>query len=342
MKKNLTAIAKELGVSPSTVSKVINNRSGVSDELRSRINAYLDGISFQPNAIAQSMITGHTNIIGLIVGDLRNPFYSDLANAIQHQLEEKGYMLMVYGCDYNADKAGAFIRRAIQYKFAGLLLVSSYAQSLLQSINEARREGISVVLVNRNIEGFDGSFVSLDNFQAGYIAAKHLLDIGHQDITLFSGPMNSSATVLRQRGFYQALENFGLSASLSGRIIEGSLTIESGCEMAKQFFEREGRRSTAVVAGNDLIALGFMDYCARTGIRIPEDVSLVSFDNTIFSSLYGISLTTVDQDVGDMSRKAVDYILEDIENPENSIVRRELIEPKLVVRSTTAPLLPTD
>ena len=327
VRKTITVIAKELGVSPSTVSKVINGRPGVRPEMRERISAYLNENGFRPSAIAKSMITGHTSIVGLVVGDVRNPFYAEVVYTLQQLLGQKGYMLMAFNSDYDLEKEHMFINQSIQYKFAGLLLISSYGEQLLSQLNEARHAGIAVVLINRNISGYDGSFVSLDNFQAGYIATKHLLDLGHRRITTILGPVDSSASMLRWQGFRQAMLE---------HLYKGNLTISSGRQIAEKFFSGNPFACTGIVIGNDLMALGFMDYCSAHQIKIPNDLSIVSIDNISVSGLNRIGLTSIDQNISEICSKAAECILYDIVHPEHPVVRRELVEPRLVVRTSTA------
>ncbi len=336
VRKTITVIAKELGVSPSTVSKVINGRPGVRPEMRERISAYLNENGFRPSAIAKSMITGHTSIVGLVVGDVRNPFYAEVVYTLQQLLGQKGYMLMAFNSDYDLEKEHMFINQSIQYKFAGLLLISSYGEQLLSQLNEARHAGIAVVLINRNISGYDGSFVSLDNFQAGYIATKHLLDLGHRRITTILGPVDSSASMLRWQGFRQAMLNLGLVPDDLEHLYKGNLTISSGRQIAEKFFSGNPFACTGIVIGNDLMALGFMDYCSAHQIKIPNDLSIVSIDNISVSGLNRIGLTSIDQNISEICSKAAECILYDIVHPEHPVVRRELVEPRLVVRTSTA------
>ena len=336
VRKTITVIAKELGVSPSTVSKVINGRPGVRPEMRERISAYLNENGFRPSAIAKSMITGHTSIVGLVVGDVRNPFYAEVVYTLQQLLGQKGYMLMAFNSDYDLEKEHMFINQSIQYKFAGLLLISSYGEQLLSQLNEARHAGIAVVLINRNISGYDGSFVSLDNFQAGYIATKHLLDLGHRRITTLLGPVDSSASMLRWQGFRQAMLNLGLVPDDLEHLYKGNLTISSGRQIAEKFFSGNPFACTGIVIGNDLMALGFMDYCSAHQIKIPNDLSIVSIDNISVSGLNRIGLTSIDQNISEICSKAAECILYDIVHPEHPVVRRELVEPRLVVRTSTA------
>lgn len=339
MEKTITDIANELGVSVSTVSKVINNRTGVGPELRKRICDYIEEVNYKPNVIAQSMIKGHTNMVGLVFGDVRNPFYSDLLYYIQRELGQHGYMVMAFNSDYDAAKEVEFINQAIQSRYAGLMLITAKGDLILRAINDIRAANMPLVLVNRTLKDFNGSFVSVDNFQAGYIAAKHLIELGHRRIAFITGNMESSAGYQRYIGYKQALENYGFTFE-SEHIYKGDLKFETGVKIAEQYIQHLDVNPTAVIICNDLMAMGFIDYSRKNGVKIPEQLSVISFDNITYSALYGMEMTTVDQHLQEMCTCAAKTLLQQIESPDNTEILRTMIEPTLVVRGTTAPYAP--
>lgn len=335
MEKTITDIANELGVSVSTVSKVINNRAGVGPELRKRICDYIEEVNYRPNAIAQSMIKGRTNIVGLVFGDVRNPFYADLLYYIQQGLRQHGYMVMAFNSDYEAEKEVEFINQAIQSRYAGLMLITAKGDSMLQAISNIRAAKMPLVLVNRTLKDFNGSFVSVDNFQAGYMAAKHLIELGHRRLAFITGNMESSAGYQRFMGYKQALENYDIRFE-EEQVYNGDLKFETGVKIAGQYIRNLETNPTGIVICNDLMAMGFIDYSKKHGIKIPEQLSVISFDNITYADLYGMELTTVDQYLKKMCACAVKTLLQQIENPGNTEILRTMIEPTLVVRGTTA------
>jgi len=149
--------------------------------------------------------------------------------------------------------------------------------------------------------------------------------------------MESSASYQRYIGFRQAIENYNLNYCEERQLYIGDLKLETGRKLAEMCLKREGGRPTGVVIGNDLMALGFIDYCMKNNIRIPEELSVVSFDNITFSDLCGISLTTIDHHVEDLCRRAVDMMLYHIDHQNDDKVFHEMLEPTLIVRKTTAP-----
>lgn len=331
----IAEVAKALGVSPSTVSRAINNGPGVGAELRKKILDYVEEIGYRPNAIAQGLSRGHSNMVSLIIGDMRNPFYADLAFGIQQNLAEHGYVVTTFNSEYDVKKELQIISFAKQYHYCGVILVTvnnENADDYLKQID------LPFLLVNRVTDHYNGSFVVTDNFQAGYIAARHLINLGHRRIGFLSGHHKSStASYHRFLGFQQALKNYCIPYKEEFCLFDLNWRLESGYEAAKRIFAKRTQLSefpSAFILSNDLSALGFMNYCEENAIRIPEDISIVSFDNIIYSSLHRIQLTTVSQHASRLSEEASKVMVELLENPPAE-PRRVIIEPTLIERNST-------
>ena len=310
-KYTISDIANELGVSRATVSRAINGKDGVSEDVRTRILNYTQSIGYKPNTIAQSLSKGHLNIIALVLGDLRNPFYAELAFRMQKMLNEHGYMVM--------------------FCFAGLMLITVQQRFDAHCLSSST----PVVLVNRSAESYNGDAVFIDNFQASYMCMVHLLSLGHRRIGFIHGQETSSASNLRYVSYVQEMENYQMPID-ERHVFHGDLKMESGREAAEVITQMEPeQRPTAMLVANDLTALGFMDGCWKHGIKVPEDVSLVSFDNISFSSMCNIQLTTIDQNLEEMCSQAVRLILKRLNNPE-APYERVIIQPTLIVRNTTS------
>ncbi|KZL90157.1 LacI family DNA-binding transcriptional regulator [Clostridium magnum] len=334
-KYTISDVAKMLGVSRSTVSRAISNSPGVGDELRKKVLDFVDKIGYKPNTIAQSLSKGKINIIALIFGDVRNPFYADLAFNIQKILSNNGYMVMVFNSEYEEKNEIEFIRLAQQFNFAGLILLTAQTDEIK---NELKTVNMPVVLVNRILDSYDGDSVLLDNFQAGYIAVRHLIELGHTYIGFIGGQKNSSAANQRYEGYRQALKNYHLPFNEKS-VMYSDLKIETAYEIAKEYVSDIKNRPSALVIINDMTALSFIDYCKKTNIKIPEMLSIVSFDNIVFSAMHDISLTTVSQHVDKMSEHATRLIIKQLEEPDAKS-ERIILEPKLIIRNSTGPFNP--
>ena len=319
-----------LGVSPSTVSRAINGKKGVGEKQRAKILELVKEIGYQPNTFAQGLSQGHVNIIALILGDIRNPFYSDLVFNIQSILNESGYLVMVFNSEYDVEKELAILDMTSRFNFAGLILITAQSERVQASLASI---DLPMVLVNRILPAYHGDSVLTDSFHAGYLAAMHLIDLYHTRIGFVCGPGVSSASAQRFEGFRQAMSNLGLTID-QRFVYESDLKIESGRRIAKEFCAAGSDRPTAMIVVNDLTAIGFMDECKKSGLSIPDDLSVVSFDDIIYSSIEGISLTSINQHAEEMSSQAARLILKQLQG-DRSHPERIIITPELVVRNST-------
>ena len=329
-KYTITDVAEMMGVSKSTISRAMNGSPGVGKELRQKVLSFVDEIGYQPNALAKGLSKGRLNIVALILGDIRNPFYADLAFYIQKDLREDGFMVMVFNSEYDSQKEMEFIQRAIQLNFAGLILLTAQKKEIRKKLEQVE---IPVVLVNRILEGYEGDSVLLDNFKAGYIATMHLIELGHPKVAFVSGQSTSSASMQRYEGYRQALKTYGIAFDESW-VFYSDLRMDTGYQVAKEYIADLDSRPSAVVVSNDMTAIGFIECCRENQIKIPEQISLVSFDDIEIASLYDLQITTVSQHVQEMSRRAAKLMHKRLLNPEGK-AERVILDPTLMVRKTT-------
>ena len=330
-KYTISDIAQMLEISESSVSRAINETPGIGNDLRKRILDFIDEVGYHPNTLAQGLSKGKLKIIALILGDIRNPFYADLTFSIQQLLSKSGYMVMLFNSEYDLAREMEFIRIAEQFNFSGLILITATETEI-----EERLQSLSMptVLVNRMLPRFNGDSVLMDNFKAGYIATMHLLELGHNEIGFIMGHYVSSASNQRYEGYKQALLNFSLSFE-EEHIYQSDLKIETGYRLAEEFCAKTSKPSAMVIV-NDLTAIGFMDGCKKHGLQIPEDLSIVSFDNINISSVSGIDLTTIDQHADKMSEHAVQLMLKQLKTSDAK-TERIILDPSLIIRKTTGP-----
>jgi DNA-binding LacI/PurR family transcriptional regulator len=308
----------------------MNNAPGVGPEVRKRILEFVEEIGYKPNTLARGLSKGRINIVALILGDVRNPFYSDLAFYIQKILNENGYMVMVFNSEYEEKKELEFIKLTQQFNFAGLILITAQSDDLK---NILKKIEVPVVLVNRTFDEYEGDAVFLDNFQAGYMATMHLMELGHKRIGFIAGHASSSSVIQRYYGYLQVLKNYHLPIN-EDDVMMRDLSFETGYSIAEEIIKDIQNRPSAFVIANDMSALGFMECCKQYGIQIPQMISIVSFDDIIFSSLKDIELTTVSQHVKEMSENTARLMLVKLKNPDADS-ERVILEPNLIVRKTT-------
>lgn len=335
-KVSITEVAKKFGVSPSTVSRALNNQPGVGEELREQIMEYAQGIGYMPVSTAKNSSTGKLNIIAMIVGDIRNPFYAELVFAVQKALNEQGYLLSVFNSEYAEQDELRFIHLAETFNFAGIIQVTVTTERMSSTLKNL---SIPVVMVNRMLNTFETDVVLLDNYEAGYIATRYLIEQGHSRIGFLLGQRESASSMKRYEGYLQAMKNYNLNTR-ERDVYQGDLTMQTAKEIAETFAENlreEPEESpTAMVISNDLAAYGFMGGCREQGIQIPEMLSIVSFDNIWVSSAGEIQLTTIDPHVSEMGRIAAELMVNRIRHP-NKDTERVVLSPDLVERKSTIP-----
>lgn len=332
-------VAELAGVTKGTVSKFLNPNDGyyVSESTRARIEVAIEKLDFQPSAIARGLTRNHTMTIGLVAADIQNPFYPDMVAGVQQVFEKEGYTLVLGSSGPDPDREQAIIRSMIRRRVDGVILGSARLQ--IDELENLTKSGTRVVLASRDLPELVTDTVVIDNFAGGELAVDHLVSLGHTHIGHIAGPQNVVPFQQRLAGFRAALRRHGLAADET-LIRESLSTPAEGARHALELLERDDR-PTALFVGNDNMALGAMDAARRLGLRIPQNISIVGFDNIALGANSFIALTTVDSEAKWIGEEAARVLLQRLENGESppydqpvSIVRK----PVLRVRGTTTSL----
>lgn len=328
-KVSITMIAEDLGIAPSSVSRALNDRPGVSQELQERVKAYARKVGYIHD---NAPVGGKSlRIVAMIIGDIRNPFYADLVYYTQKELMAHGYQLCIFNSEYEESKEIKYLQLVERFNFAGVIQMNVATEHIGHVLKNHKTP---IVMVNRIISSFDRDCVILDNYEAGYTATRYLIELGHSKIGFILGQQDSSSCTQRFSGFQQAMANYSLKVDPS-YILQGDLTMKTGQDLATAFCALHDRPSAMVVA-NDLSAHGFISECGNLGISVPEELSVIGFDNITFSSIGTITLTSIDPSVKYMAKTAARLMIERIENPRKA-TERVVIKPTLVERKSTAP-----
>lgn len=327
----INEIARVAGVSRSTVSRVLTGHPNVKPKTRAKVEEVMQELNYKPSPLAQGLATGTLNMVGLLIGDIRNPFYAEIARGVEDAANEKGYMVVFCNTDYDLKKELFYLRGAGQFGFSGLITMSVMdAEELTPVLSNLN---CPIVLLNRYLHAFETDVVVVDNFQGGYAAGKYLAELGHTRIAHVSGPMLSTASQERMSGFKTALHDSGIK--LNDRdVFSGDLRMESGQKYAERWLNQTSR-PTAIFAANDLMALGVMDALERSQVKVPEDVSVMGYDDLPFVSVKPISLTTVRQPHYQMGVAAMSLLIDRIRGVETCF-QRVTYRPELIIRDTTA------
>jgi LacI family transcriptional regulator len=329
----LADVARKAGVSIATVSYVMNDRGGVGEQTRAHVLQIAEEVGFRPNRLASGLRTGHSQVLALVLADITNPFYPDIAGGVIAAASEAGYEVFLSHSAVDGRLDAEAVRALCDHRCAALIFTSLLVTDgeLIAAVVPPE---VPVVQVVRRVPGLTADFVGIDDRAGAYEAARHLLELGHRDLGLLLGPSGSSASRGRTQGFHDALAEAGVEPRLD-RVVECQLRVEDGYAGATRLLDA-GEPPTAVVCGNDLISLGAIDAFVDHGLSVPGDVSVVGYDDIWFSSSRLVQLTTVRQPREAMGRAAVELALDRLADPGRE--SRDVILPhEFVLRSTTAP-----
>jgi len=321
-------VARDAGVSRALVSLVMRERPNVSAERRHRVLEAAARLGYRPNAMARSLASHRTRMVGVILDDLRNPFFAEIAGGVEQFASELGYRLLLGAGGRQARREHEALEALLEYRADGVVLVSPRMPSA--DILAAARE-VPLVVIGRQVRRADADFVVTNETHGVELALSHLVELGHERIAHVDGGRGAGAAQ-RRTAYIRGMKRRRLGRHAC--VIPGDFTEEAGTRAAAELLRR-GELPTAVFAANDLIAAGLLGGLVQAGIEVPGEVSLVGFDNISIAHLEHVSLTTVDQPRASMGRFALELLLDRIENRRPSIVRH--IEPSLVRRATTAP-----
>lgn len=320
-------VATAAGVSKSLVSLVMRGASSVSEEKRQLVNKVAAELGYRPNAVARSLVQRRSQVLGIVLSDLHNPFFAEVIDGVQAQAGLQGYSTIMSLVDHRVPEKKA-LDTLLELRVDGLILASPMLD--VHTINEAAAE-VPVVMVARRLRMTGIDSVANDDVNGARLVVEHLAELGHQRIAHIDGGGGAGAAE-RSKGYLKAMEKCGLAKH--ARIVPGAYSDEGGRFGVAALFA-SGEPPTAIFAANDIAALGVMTALANRGLRVPDDVSVVGYDNTALAAVSQINLTTVDQPRPDMGRTAVTLLLERF-GEGRATARHVVIPPRLVVRGTTA------
>ncbi|MCY6482913.1 LacI family DNA-binding transcriptional regulator [Clostridium aestuarii] len=325
MSTTIKDIAKELNISIATVSKALNDSYDISDKTKDKVRKTAKKMNYKPNAIAQGLVTNKTNTIGLIIPDITNPFYPEIARGVEEKLNEHGYNVFLCNSNWEVKREKKYIDLLISKQVDGIILAHSGMKSWsLENID------IPIVSVATKSGYKEENFVVIDDKKGGYLATKHLLENAYKKIMFIGGQNSIETNRMRLEGYKLALTEEGIELDET-LIKNGDFTRESGYTLIKNSLKK-GIIPTGVFAGTDMLALGVMQAVREYGLNIPEDIGVIGFDDISFAQLPEISLTTIAQPKYNMGVIAAKTILDKINNKE---VDNTVLNPELILRKTT-------
>lgn len=323
-------VAKEAGISYATVSRAFNNGTEISEKTRKHVLKIAAEMGYQPNGIARSLVNKQSKTIALIVPDISNPFFADIALATIAEANKRGYNTLLCNTGWDAENEQKQIDLVLEKRVDGIILKPDDVSKF-----DFEKITVPVVLFSYRNSGHVAS-IEVENEKGGFLACEHLIKCGYKRIAAVSGAKASQSNSMRVSGYKSALVKYGMQVDES-LISYGQFTIESGYQNTGRMLERQDRPD-AFFCGNDLIALGVYQSVVSKGLLVPEDIGIVGFDDVYFASFPQTQLTTIAQPRKVMGELAAQMLIDRIENPEKDLVRNYVLPAELVIRSSSRKL----
>ena len=324
-------VARVAGVSQAAVSRVFTPGGSVSEEIRTKVMTAVEELGYRPNVIARSLVQNSTNIIGMVVKRFTNPFYAHMIQDFTRALQDQGYWTLVLNIAENQELEDA-LPMALQYQVDGLIITSATLSSRLAE--ECARSGTPVVLFNRYVSDGRTHVVSCDNYEGGRLVADALLDAGHTRLAYIAGEESSSTNRDREIGFISRLKERGHNLAL--RESAGDYSYELGYEAVNRLLQSNSPPD-AIFCANDLIAMGAIDLARyKFNIKVPEQLSVIGFDDIPSAAWLSYEITTVRQPFGKLVESTIQILMEAINTPTSEVMMK-MISPTLIWRNSVRP-----
>ncbi|MCZ8512169.1 LacI family DNA-binding transcriptional regulator [Paenibacillus filicis] len=344
MEKRVTIydIAKAVDVSVATVSRVLSNSSyPVSPELKRKIKAAAKELGYRPNMIGRQLKTNNSMTIGVIIPSISNPFYANVVLGIEEIARRSGYHVLLCNSQHSPELEAEYLQTLFDKQVKGIIISSISEQKDL--INEYISKGLIVISIDQTIDNPDVYQIGFDYKKGGYLATKYLIENGHRKIAYVTAPMNRPSRHDIFKGYQEALLESGITLQ-EGWLQESALDdieyqgnayeFRNGRELVRKLLDLDDR-PTAILACNDLTALGIINELHFQGVEVPNQISVIGFDNIELSQMVVPSLTTIDHPKLEMGRFACNLLL-DMVNSKPIALKEIILQPKLIIRNSTS------
>jgi LacI family transcriptional regulator len=323
-------IAKIANLSAMTVSRALNDSPRVKAETRQKVLRIAKQLGYRPNRIARSLVSKRSNLISLMVADIKNQYFAELARGIEDSARKNGYNVIFCSTDYDPQILESSVRLMLEVGVDGFILAAVRLKEPI--VEELAAQRFPMVLVNRELASQKATSVVIDNHEGAYLVVEHLIKCGYRRIGIITGSLDVSTGLERFEGYKKALLNHGIEYH-EEYASKGPFTRAHGYQAAKQMLTLK-RPPQAIFAASDNIALGVMNAAGSMHLKIPADLALVGFDDTEFSSHPRIELTTVSQKKYEMGSLSVHMLIDLIDRKGSEYNNKIVLKPQLIVRKS--------
>jgi len=337
MPVTISDIARIANVSKATVSAVLNNRPGISSQTRDRILTIIQRLNYRPNQVARSLSNRQTKSIGLVIKEIDNPYFSKVMKGVFDTCTDRGYTVLLGSSELSPDKENQCVETFIAQRVDGLILSPLQGDDInFAYLSDLIREKYPLVTLDV-VKNYQTNVVEVNNTEGAYQAVSYLISQGHSRIAFFAGPSHSTHSEDRLEGYRRACRDHQIPVR-PDMIFQVGSDYLNGYGVGKKIFNSRENSPSAVFCYNDLVAIGLINGLLEMGIEVPGDVSVIGFDNIVFSDSLKIPLTTVDTSTYLIGEKAADLLIKQIADRENPLNEQIVLEPKLIHRNTVKML----
>ncbi len=329
MNPTIKDVARLVGVHPSTVSRVINDHPRISERTRNKVLFAIKKLGYTPDAIARGLKLKKTYTLGVLIPDITNPFFAEIARGVEDAANKNGFNVILCNTDDKLKKERTYLDILKERRVDGLILGTAHIKD--KSILELEKKKFPYILISRNIEKLSKNCIIIDDVKGGIMATEYLIKLGHRRIAHITGPLKTRSALNRLKGYKLTLKEYEIEYK-DELVGEGDFRIKGGYQVMKRFLKLT-EPPTAIFAANDLLALGAMQTIQKKNFHIPEDFSVIGFNDIKLASFIYPPLTTIRQPMLEMGASSVKMLIKIIEEGEFN-QRKLMLKPELIIRES--------
>ena len=333
-------VAKLANVSVGTVSNYLNKPEKLKESTKAKVQAAIDALNFHANPFASNIRTGKSNSIAVIMPNITNPFYAELYNSVKLQAMTNGFTTILYTTEDDLDLLkDYFINEKAFHVDGAILCYIDEDMEILDLISNLQTQ-IPITLITYDINYSKNSSIAIDTFQGVYKATSYIISLGHKKIAYLGGPKTARRAIEKFNGFARALSDANLEL-IDNYVFSCSYDMHSGYRAVRELFMQSSELPTAVIAANDILAIGALKFFLHSKIEVPDKIAIIGFDNILLARMYEPSISTIEVPIKEMGMQAVNLLISKMQNP-NSKNKQIIMPSNLIVRNSTEKDMPLE